>query len=80
MRSMRSCSKQKLQKSSSKRIQKASTFTRMKRARVTTGPFSFKGATFLEFPAQGNAVSPRFGKELREDLAASWKLGIYKWW
>ena len=41
----------KIAKSSSKKTQKAATFTRMKRARVTTGPFSFKGATLLELPA-----------------------------
>ena len=50
-----------------------------KRARIAAGPFLFQKTGFLELAAQCDAIGPRFGKELREDLATAWILWIHKW-
>ena len=50
-----------------------------KRARIAAGPFPFQMTGFLELAAQCDAIGPRFGKELREDLATAWILWIHKW-
>ena len=50
-----------------------------KRARIAAGPFLFPKTGFLELAAQRDAIGPRFGKELREDLATAWILRIHKW-
>jgi hypothetical protein len=54
-------------------------FIHKKRARIAASPFLFCLAQFLELTAQCDAIGPRFGKELREDLATTWILWIDKW-